>query len=317
MTKSLLNLTAMKKALLTIIVGCLVSTAFAASNLTIRTTDGTVLSNARIMRISLQGITISHSGGVSTYLPDQLEGVPLEITEKFTAAKKSAARLQADIEKGRLQINALRQRIGKLTPFFVKRKLKHKDFPSVADSPLHDLYEILIQGRELAILETRTTEFFSHGQATLFLIPKTEIAVELATGFTRVIPVFLEANPKDIKELQYLLAEMPCAECKATGRCPKCLGQKVVRCKTCLGTGRGNQYQKKVKCPSCHGAGFYISRFQSRVGCTQCSRSGYLNNTEIPPCAHCEGRSVLICPKCSGTGLCPACQGKGKGAKKI
>lgn len=93
--------------------------------------------------------------------------------------------------------------------------------------------------------------------------------------------------------------DMDCPDCKGTGTCSICNGEKEIicsecdgnkECSTCAGTGY-------VKCPDCDGTG--------TIECDNCNGTGSIE------CNNCNGTGKVDCWICNGSGECPDCYGLG------
>jgi len=98
-----------------------------------------------------------------------------------------------------------------------------------------------------------------------------------------------------------------CRECKGSGRCATCGGDGLAYCAQC--GGRGYETTKVSRpCSNCNGRG--VTVFGQR--CTVCGGSGKITVNVDKPCSRCRGRKVERCAHCNGTGVCPACGGRGR-----
>jgi hypothetical protein len=100
-----------------------------------------------------------------------------------------------------------------------------------------------------------------------------------------------------------------CPDCDGTGSltCPECKGEKTRVCTECGGTPEsdcdacGADGKVAVACPACSGSGLRP--------CSGCEGSGSVR----VDCGECsEGRVLVDCVNCRGTGECPVCRGRGR-----
>ena len=99
-----------------------------------------------------------------------------------------------------------------------------------------------------------------------------------------------------------------CRECQGTGRCVACGGDGLVYCPQCGGRGYFTTKEARA-CPVCLGSG--KMRF-TNAPCPTCGGTGSVNVNVDQPCPRCGGRKVERCSHCSGAGICPACNGRGR-----
>ena len=105
--------------------------------------------------------------------------------------------------------------------------------------------------------------------------------------------------------------ERTCARCGGRGKlrernvCPTCTGKGTMKCVTCNGS-------TKATCPLCGGQGRFRGAWGRlrRVRCPRCIGTGKVD------CLDCEGRGRTTCPTCNGkpvttkAGPCPVCDGR-------
>lgn len=294
----------------------------AARGADLRTRNGTVYTNATIVRVDADGVDIRHAGGICKIPVRLLDPLPPEIEVMHRAAvQEEDRRRQADQEaRARLadlerQVQDLRRELGEYRDFTVRRKLDPAAVPGIAFATNSRVYEIVFDDRKPAVVECMATRFVDTGRAALWMQPRGSALVDLATGFDATVPVFVESPPERVVELDRLLAQLPCRACAASGKCAGCAGTGVVACPACRGTGRGVQVTTETPCPRCRGKGHYASALGVYIPCTQCGKTGVLKQTKIPPCPDCGGRGRIVCPRCQGARACPACQGRGRGSE--
>jgi tetratricopeptide (TPR) repeat protein len=99
-----------------------------------------------------------------------------------------------------------------------------------------------------------------------------------------------------------------CRECQGTGRCPACGGDGLTYCPQCNGRGYFTVKESRT-CPVCGGSG--RMRFTNSA-CTTCRGTGSVSVSVDKPCPRCGGRKVERCARCSGSGLCASCNGRGR-----
>ncbi len=99
-----------------------------------------------------------------------------------------------------------------------------------------------------------------------------------------------------------------CRECRGSGRCATCGGDGLTYCPQCRGTGYFTTRESRT-CPVCRGSG--KTRFSNQP-CARCGGSGNITVNVDKPCPRCGGRKVERCTRCNGTGICPACNGRGR-----
>ena len=135
------------------------------------------------------------------------------------------------------------------------------------------------------------------------------------------------------------ILKVTCPNCKGSGICPECVGEKRTTCPICNGDGHcincggsgkvnctvcggdglctecggdGEGYcfecegEGEVDCNSCNGFGLYTLRSGRQVTCRDCHGSGKII------CPHCHGGNrTFPCDNCGGSGECPQCDGRG------
>lgn len=102
-----------------------------------------------------------------------------------------------------------------------------------------------------------------------------------------------------------------CPECHGTGFCTKCLSRKSFACTKC--DGRGYLVETETSpCKKCEGAGKVTGGIKNDIlrVCSACNGKGQFETRKRVDCPECQGKRILPCPTCNGSGLCPTCQGK-------
>lgn len=304
--------------------------------------NGTVYTNATMLRADLGGITIRHAGGICRVAVDAFEKLPPEIAAQLESARADAGRRRqdaADAEARQRQAEeALKARIADLQArkaavearlaeakaqlgegrsFAVIRKLDAARFPDLHVAPESRLYEIKFDDRTPAFLECTATRFVEAGQQRLWMKPKGSVQADLASGFDAVVAVYLETPPDQVAALDDAAREIAPIDAELRGieadrQADAARRLAAMPCRACAASG---------KCAACAGTGV--------VRCPDCLATGRGAQTmEEKPCPTCHGTGqtvsalgvALPCTKCAHTGrlkasvtpLCSRCEGHGK-----
>lgn len=104
-----------------------------------------------------------------------------------------------------------------------------------------------------------------------------------------------------------------CPVCQGGKRCTSCAGALWRACRSCAGTGQGEQVTRSVACATCKGAGTLASGINGRSKtCPTCRGARSVRVTASGTCATCRGTGQQRCAACEGKGFCPACAGRGR-----
>ncbi|MBI3986213.1 MAG: ankyrin repeat domain-containing protein [Lentisphaerae bacterium] len=106
-------------------------------------------------------------------------------------------------------------------------------------------------------------------------------------------------------------AAILCPSCQGSKICPLCNGYKQIKCKVCLGTGRGAQGAQSAACRRCNGSGQTPGIGNSTLRCPACGGKGAIEETSFSICSQCSGKGVVVCPDCNGEGRCNKCNSAG------
>lgn len=102
-----------------------------------------------------------------------------------------------------------------------------------------------------------------------------------------------------------------CPSCQGSKICPLCNGYKQIKCKVCLGTGRGAQVPQSAACRRCNGSGQTPGIGNSTLRCPACGGKGAIEEASFSICSQCAGKGVVVCPDCNGEGRCNKCNSAG------
>lgn len=117
----------------------------------------------------------------------------------------------------------------------------------------------------------------------------------------RGLGLIREAALHNLPEAQRFLKTME----NAAKICPKCGGQKKIKCTKCGGYGMlGSTSQ--TACPQCSGSGRRrIVGYRYATICQGCNGTGRSSTSSAPSCPTCNGSGFMTCPTCNGSGARP------------